>query len=67
MLRDRREMLKFGLNYSMEDPITYDVMLGRLEHVDGRYQLPLLWRNDAVELPRAGRERERVYFCIERA
>ena len=65
MLRDRREMLKFGLNYSIEDPIAYDVMLRRLEHVDGRYQLPLLWRDDAVEPPSSReREREREFIFV---
>ena len=50
-LRDHQEMLEFGLKYSMEDLIAYDMMVRNLDHVEGHYQLPLSWRNDAEKLP----------------
>ena len=50
-LRDHQEMLEFGLKYSMEDPIAYDMMVRNLAYVEGHYQLPLLWRNEAEKLP----------------
>ena len=53
LLRDHHEMLEFGLRYSMEDPIAYDMMVRNLKYEDGHYQLPLLWRNDADVLPRS--------------
>ena len=49
-LRDHQEMLEFGLKYSMEDPIAYNMMVRNLDYVEGHYQLPLLWRNDAEKL-----------------
>ena len=51
LLRDHQELLEFGLKYSMEDPIAYDLMVHRLVYDNGQYQLPLLWRNDAIQLP----------------
>ena len=53
LLRDHHEMLEFGLRYSMEDPIAYDMMVRNPKYEDGHYQLPLLWRNDADVLPRS--------------
>ena len=53
MLRDHKEILEFGFKYSMEDPIAYDIMCRKLQYRDGHYQLPLLWRNDAVKLPQS--------------
>ena len=53
MLRDHKEMLEFGFKYSMEDPIAYKIMCRKLQYRDGHYQLPLLWRNDAVKLPQS--------------
>ena len=50
-LRDHQKMLEFGLKCSMEDPIAYDMMVRNLDYVEGHYQLPLLWRNDAEKLP----------------
>ena len=35
----------------MEDPIAYDLMPCRLVYDNGHYQLPVLWRNDAMQLP----------------
>ena len=35
----------------MEDSIAYDLMVRRLVYDNGHYQLPLLWRNDAIQLP----------------
>ena len=51
MLLAHQEMLKFGLQYSMQDPIAYDIMRRRLCREDGHYVLPLVWRNDAESLP----------------
>ena len=51
MLQDQHEILEFGLHYSLEDPIAYDIMTRHLKYVDGHFQLPLLWKNDAVKLP----------------
>ena len=51
LLCDHKELLEFGLKYSKENPITYDLMVRRLVYDNGHYQLPLLWRNDAIQLP----------------
>ena len=51
LLRDHQELLEFGLKCSMEDPIVYNLMVHRLVYDNGHYQLPLLWRNDAIQLP----------------
>ena len=50
-LQAHQEMLEFGLQYSVEDPVAYDIMQRNLKYKNGRYELPLLWRNDAVLLP----------------
>ena len=41
-------MLEFGLQYSVEDPVAYDIVQCNL---NGRYVLPLLWQKDTVLLP----------------
>ena len=51
MLRDHKQMLEFGLKYSLEDPISYDIMSRHVKYINGHFQLPLLWRNDAKKLP----------------
>ena len=50
-IQTHREAMKFELKFSAEDVIAYDLMQKRVEHKDGHYQLPLLWRNSAVVLP----------------
>ena len=50
-LQAHQEMLEFGLQYFVEDPVAYDIMQRNLKYKNGRYELPLLWRNDAVLLP----------------
>ena len=34
----------------MEDPIAFDIMSRQLQHVNGHYELPLLWKNSAAIL-----------------
>ena len=48
LLRDHQELLEFGLKYLMENPIAYHLKVRRLVYDNGHYQLPLLWRNDAM-------------------
>ena len=50
-LQAHQEMLEFGLQYSVEELVAYDIMQRNLKYKNGRYELPLLWRNDAVLLP----------------
>ena len=39
------------MRYSAEDVVAYDLMNKACTQVEGHFQLPLLWRNDAVVLP----------------
>ena len=55
LLRDHQKLLELGLKYSMEDPMAYDFMVRRLVYYNGHYQLPLLWRNHAMQLPGSGK------------
>ena len=43
--------MEFGLKFSAEDIISYDIMKKCVEHLDGHYELPLLWKNSAQVLP----------------
>ena len=51
LLRDHQELLVFGLKYSIDHSIVYDLMVRRLVYDNGHHQLSLLWRNDAIQLP----------------
>ena len=50
-LKSNRELKEFGLKYSREDTVAYDLMSRSVCQVDGHYQLPLLWKNAAVTFP----------------
>ena len=50
-LRANTEVLEFGLRYSLEDVVSYELMNKAIKLVDGHFQLPLLWRNSGVTLP----------------
>ena len=50
-LKSNRELMEFGLKYSREDTVAYNLMSRSVSQVDGHYQLPLLWKNVAVTLP----------------
>ena len=50
-LRANTEVLEFGLRYLLKDVVSYEFMNKAIKFVDGRFQLPLLWRNSGVTLP----------------
>ena len=50
-LKSNRELMEFGLKYSREDTVAYDLMSRSVCRIEGLYQLPLLWKNAAVTLP----------------
>ena len=50
-LKANTDVLKFGLRYSLEDVVFYELMNKAIKFVDGHFQLPLLWRNSGVSLP----------------
>ena len=50
-LKPNREMMEFGLKYSREDVVAYDVMSRSVSHVDGHFQLPLLWKDASAKMP----------------
>ena len=50
-LQSDKEASEFGMKYSREDVMTYDFMECYIEFVDGHYQMPLPWKNNAVKLP----------------
>lgn len=50
-LQTNEEIREFGLKYSAEDVIAYDLMRKNVRYDSGHYELPLLWKNAAVTLP----------------
>ena len=42
---------EFGMKYSKEDVVAYDLMKRNISNVNGHYELPLPWKNDSVVLP----------------
>ena len=50
-LKSNRELMEFGMKYSREDVVAYDLLARSVCQVDGHFQLPLLWRNAATEMP----------------
>ena len=50
-LQSHKEVSEFGMKYSREDVMAYDFMKRNIEFVDGHYQMPLPWKNNAVKLP----------------
>ena len=50
-LRANTQVLEFGLRYSLEEVVSYELMNKAIKFVDGHFQLPLLWRNSGVTLP----------------
>nr|CAB3263157.1 uncharacterized protein LOC104265735 [Phallusia mammillata] len=50
-LRSHEEVSNFGMKYSREDVVAYDMMTRLVERVNGHYQLPLPWKNDSEVLP----------------
>ena len=46
-LKSNRELMEFGLKYSREDVLAYDLMTKSVRLVNGHFELPLLWKNDA--------------------
>ena len=50
-LQSHKEASEFGMKYSGEDVMAYDFMERNIEFVDGHYQMPLPWKNNAVKLP----------------
>ena len=50
-LKSNRQVQEFGMHYSAEDVVAYDLMNKSVTHVKGHFELPLLWKNDAVVLP----------------
>ena len=43
--------MEFGLKYSREDVLAYDLMTNSVRLVNGHFELPLLWKNDAKLMP----------------
>ena len=50
-LRSNVQVQQFGMRYSAEDVVAYDLMNKSVAREEGHFRLPLLWRNDAVVLP----------------
>ena len=50
-LRSNVQVQQFDMRYSAEDVVAYDLMNKACTQVKGHFQLPLLWRKDAVVLP----------------
>ena len=46
-----KEASEFGMKYSKEDVVAYDLMKRNISYVNGHYELPLPWKNDSVVLP----------------
>ena len=49
-LQSHKEESEFGMKYSREDVMAYDFMERNIEFIDGHYQMPLPWKNNAVQL-----------------
>ena len=68
-LRAKTEVLEFGLRYSLEDVVSYELMNKAIKFVDALFQLLLLWRNNGVTLPdsllMAKRRLEAVWIAIQ--
>ena len=50
-LQEHKEISELGSKYSMEDPMAFEIMSRQLQYVNGHYELPLLWKNNAAILP----------------
>ena len=50
-LRSNAEVQEFGMRYSLEDVVSYELMNKSIKYIDGHFQLPLLWRNSGIILP----------------
>ena len=50
-LKFNRELMEFGMKYFRKDVVAYDLLGRSVYQVDGHFQLPLLWRNTATEMP----------------
>ena len=46
-----KEASEFGMKYSKEDVVAYDLMKRNISYGNGHYELPLPWKNDSVVLP----------------
>ena len=48
--KQHKEIGEFGYKCALEDPVACDIMSRNIQYVEGRHQLPLLWRNVAASL-----------------
>ena len=50
-LKSNCELMEFGLKYSRENVLAYDLMTKFVRLFNGHFELPLLWKNDAKLMP----------------
>ena len=50
-LKSNQEAREFGMKYSAEDVVAYECMQRSISFVEGRFELPLLWKDTSVVLP----------------
>ena len=50
-LKSNRELIEFGLIYSREYMLAYDLMTKSVRSVNGHFELHHLWKNDAILMP----------------
>ena len=64
-LRSNVQVQQFGMRYSAEDVVAYDLMNKACTQVEGHFQLPFLWRNDTVILPESFEHGEEEVKCVK--
>ena len=61
-----KEVSEFGMKYSREDVVAYDLMKRNINYVEGHYELPLPWKNDSIVLPESLQNSERHLQLLKR-